>query len=66
MEAKYAAQNQKAPESSVAEDLTQVPNQGGLQMLAGNSISSPAATQVTQGAPTMSADQGVAVFKLSK
>jgi hypothetical protein len=60
MESKYAAQNQKAPETSVAEDLTQMPNQGGLQTLAGNPISSPAATQVAQGAPTMSADQGVA------
>ena len=60
MEAKYAAQNQKAPESSVAEDLTQMPNQGGLQTLAGNPISSPGATQVAQGAPTMSADQGLA------
>ena len=60
MESKYAAQNQKAPETSVAEDLTQMPNQGGLQTLARNPISSPAATQVAQGAPTMSADQGVA------
>jgi hypothetical protein len=60
MEAKYASQNQQAPESSVAEDLTQMPTQGGLQTLAGNSMSAPAATQVGQGTPTMSADQGVA------
>jgi hypothetical protein len=60
MEAKYASQNKQAPESSVAEDLTQMPNQGGLQMLAGNPMSAPAATQVSQGTPTMSADQGVA------
>jgi len=56
MEAKYAAQNQKAPESSVAEDLTQMPNQGGLQMLAGNPMGNQA-QQMPQGAP---ADQGVA------
>jgi hypothetical protein len=55
MEAKYEAENQKAPESSVAEDLTQAP-QGGVQMLAGN----PMGNQVPQGAPTMPADQGVA------
>ena len=53
MEAKYAAQNKKAPESSVAEDLTQAPNQSGLQMLAGN----PMGNQVPQDMP---ADQGVA------
>jgi len=53
MEAKYAAQNKKAPESSVAEDLTQTPNQSGLQMLAGN----PMGNQVPQDMP---ADQGVA------
>jgi hypothetical protein len=52
MEAKYEAENQKAPESSVAQDLTQAP-QGGLQMLAGN----PMGNQAPQGAPT---DQGVA------
>ena len=52
MEAKYEAENQKAPESSVAEDLTQAP-QGGVQMLAGN----PMGNQVPQGMPT---DQGVA------
>jgi len=53
MEAKYASQNQKAPEKSVAEDLTQAPDQSGLAMLAGNPMSNPA----PQGAPT---DQGVA------
>ena len=53
METKYAAQNQKAPESSVAEDLTQAPNQSGLQMLAGN----PMGNQVPQDMP---ADPGVA------
>jgi hypothetical protein len=52
MEAKYEAENQKTPESSVAQDLTQAP-QGGLQMLAGN----PMGNQVPQGMPT---DQGVA------
>jgi hypothetical protein len=57
-EARYAAENQKAPETSVAEDLTQAP-QGGLQMLAGNPMGSPA-QQMPQGAPTMPADQGVA------
>jgi hypothetical protein len=58
MEAKYEAENQKAPESSVAEDLTQAP-QGGLQMLAGNPMGNQA-QQMPQGAPTMPADQGVA------
>ena len=53
MEAKYAAQNQKAPESSVAEDLTQAPDQSGLQTLAGN----PMGNAAPQSAP---ADQGVA------
>jgi len=53
MEAKYASQNQKAPEKSVAEDLTQAPDQSGLAMLAGNPMSNPA----PQGAPT---DEGVA------
>lgn len=53
MEAKYASQNQKAPEKSVAEDLTQAPNQSGLAMLARNPMSNPA----PQGAPT---DEGVA------
>jgi hypothetical protein len=53
MEAKYASQNQKAPEKSVAEDLTQAPNQSGLAMLAGNPMGNPA----PQGAPT---DEGVA------
>jgi len=57
-EARYAAENQKAPESSVAEDLTQAP-QGGLAMLAGNPMGN-SAPQMPQGAPTMSADQGVA------
>jgi len=52
MEAKYASQNQKAPEKSVAEDLTQAP-QSGLQMLARNPMSNPA----PQSAP---ADTGVA------
>jgi hypothetical protein len=60
MEAKYEAENQKAPESSVAEDLTQAP-QGGLQMLAGNPMGNQAQPdQAPQGAPTMPADQGVA------
>jgi hypothetical protein len=60
MEAKYEAENQKAPESSVAEDLTQAP-QGGLQMLAGNPMGNQAQpNQAPQGAPTMPADQGVA------
>jgi hypothetical protein len=54
-EARYAAENQKAPESSVAEDLTQAP-QGGLAMLAGNPMGNTA-PQMPQGAP---ADQGVA------
>ena len=58
-EARYAAENQKAPETSVAEDLTQAP-QGGLQMLAGNPMGNPATNQVQQNAPTMSGDQGVA------
>jgi len=59
-EARYAAENQKAPESSVAEDLTQAP-QGGLQMLAGNPMGNQAQpNQAPQGAPTMPADQGVA------
>ena len=53
MEAKYASQNQKAPEKSVAEDLTQVPDQSGLAMLAGNPMGNPA----PQSAPT---DEGVA------
>jgi hypothetical protein len=53
MEAKYASQNQQAPEKSVAEDLTQAPDQSGLAMLAGNPMGNPA----PQGAPT---DQGVA------
>ena len=56
MEAKYASQNQQTPEKSVAEDLTQAPDQSGLAMLAGN----PMGNQVPQGAPTMPADQGVA------
>ena len=55
MEARYASQNEKAPSSSVAEDLTQT-SQSGLQTLAGNA----APNQVAQGAPTMSGDQGVA------
>jgi hypothetical protein len=60
MEAKYAAENQKTPESSVAEDLTQAP-QSGLQMLAGNPMGNQAQpNQAPQGAPTMPADQGVA------
>jgi hypothetical protein len=59
MEAKYASQNQQAPEKSVAEDLTQAPDQSGLAMLAGNPMSNPA-PQMPQGAPTMTADQGVA------
>jgi hypothetical protein len=54
-EARYNAENQKAPESSVAEDLTQAP-QGGLQMLAGNPMGNTA-PEMPQGAPT---DQGVA------
>jgi hypothetical protein len=53
MESKYASQNQQAPEKSVAEDLTQAPDQSGLAMLAGNPMSNPA----PQGAPT---GQGVA------
>jgi len=53
MESKYASQNQQTPEKSVAEDLTQAPDQSGLAMLAGNPMSNPA----PQGAP---ADQGVA------
>jgi hypothetical protein len=56
MESKYASQNQQAPEKSVAEDLTQAPDQSGLAMLAGN----PMDNQVQQNAPTMSGDQGVA------
>jgi hypothetical protein len=60
MEAKYEAENQKTPESSVAEDLTQGP-QGGLQMLAGNPMGNQAQPNpAPQGAPTMPADQGVA------
>ncbi len=58
-EARYAAENQKAPETSVAEDLTQAP-QGGLQMLAGNPMGNSMPNQVQQNAPTMSGDQGVA------
>jgi hypothetical protein len=58
-EARYNAENQKAPESSVAEDLTQAPDQSGLQMLAGNPMGNPA-QQMPQGAPSMPADQGVA------
>jgi hypothetical protein len=53
MEAKYASQNQQTPEKSVAEDLTQAPDQSGLAMLAGNPMGNP----TPQGAPT---DQGVA------
>jgi hypothetical protein len=59
MEAKYVAENQKAPEKSVAEDLTQAPDQSGLAMLAGNPMGNQA-QQMPQGAPTMPADQGVA------
>jgi hypothetical protein len=55
MEAKYASQNQQAPEKSVAEDLTQAPDQSGLAMLAGNPMGNPA----PQSAPTP-AGQGVA------
>jgi hypothetical protein len=58
MEAKYEAEKQKTPESSVAEDLTQAP-QGGLQMLAGNPMGNQA-QQMPQGAPAMPADQGLA------
>ena len=58
MEAKYDAENKKAPESSVAEDLTQAP-QGSVQMLAGNPMGNQA-QQMPQGAPTMPVDQGVA------
>ena len=53
METKYASQNQQAPEKSVAEDLTQAPDQSGLAMLAGNPMGNP----TPQGAP---AGQGVA------
>jgi hypothetical protein len=56
METKYASQNQQAPEKSVAEDLTQAPDQSGLAMLAGNPMGNPA-PQMPQGAP---AGQGVA------
>jgi hypothetical protein len=51
MEAKYASQNQKAPEKSVAEDLTQAPDQSGLAMLAGNPMgnSAPQGAQAGQG-----------------
>jgi hypothetical protein len=59
MEAKYASQNQQTPEKSVAEDLTQAPDQSGLAMLAGNPMGN-SAPQMPQGAPTMTADQGVA------
>jgi hypothetical protein len=59
MESKYASQNQQAPEKSVAEDLTQAPDQSGLAMLAGNPMGN-SAPQMPQGAPTMTADQGVA------
>jgi hypothetical protein len=54
MEAKYEAENQKTPESSVAEDLTQAP-QGGVQMLAGNPMGNQA-----QPNQAPQADQGVA------
>jgi len=61
MESKYASQNQQTPEKSVAEDLTQAPDQSGLAMLAGNPMGNPAQPdQAPQGAPTMPADQGVA------
>jgi hypothetical protein len=60
MESKYASQNQQAPEKSVAEDLTQAPDQSGLAMLAGNPMGNPTTNQVQQNAPTMSGDQGVA------
>ena len=50
MEAKYEAENQKAPESSVAEDLTQAP-QGGLQMLAGNPMGNQAQPMMQAMAP---------------
>jgi hypothetical protein len=56
MESKYASQNQQTPEKSVAEDLTQAPDQSGLAMLAGNPMGNQA-QQMPQGAP---ADQGVA------
>jgi hypothetical protein len=59
MESKYASQNQQTPEKSVAEDLTQAPDQSGLAMLAGNSMGNQA-QQMPQGADTMSGDQGVA------
>jgi hypothetical protein len=59
MESKYASQNQQTPEKSVAEDLTQAPDQSGLAMLAGNPMGNQA-QQMPQGAPTMTADQGVA------
>lgn len=49
MEQRYAAQSQKAPEKSVAEDLTQAPTSG-LEMLAKN-------PQLSPGAPS---SQGVA------
>lgn len=50
MEARYASQNQQAPEKSVAEDLTQAPQSSGLEMLAKN-------PQLSPGAPS---SQGVA------
>jgi len=50
MEARYASQNQQAPQKSVAEDLIQAPQSSGLAMLAKNPDLSP-------GAP---ASQGVA------
>jgi hypothetical protein len=49
MESRFAAQTNQAPETTVADELTQAP-QGGLQMLAGNPMAS-------EGAPT---SQGVA------
>lgn len=50
MEARYASQNQQAPEKSVAEDLTQAPQSSGLETLATN-------PQLSPGAPS---SQGVA------
>jgi hypothetical protein len=59
MESKYASQNQQAPEKSVAEDLTQAPDQSGLAMLAGNPMGN-SAPQMPQGADLPCRDQGVA------
>lgn len=54
--AKY--ESQQAPESSVAEELTKTPNQGGLAMLAKNPDLSPGAP-TSQGVASLPVDEGM-------